>query len=106
MIDLGGYLLVLDAVVEAAHLTHRPVPLFDEGVDLRIAGTFRRFLLLGLLLFVLLRLSGHLIHLIGEESLPHDEGRRRQWEQQRIGQPDRTHQIDGDHRPLYMFCHI
>ena len=29
-----------------------------------------------------------------------------QWEQQRIGQPDRTHQIDGDHRPLYMFFHI
>ena len=44
MIDLGGYLLVLDAVVEAAHLTHRPVPLFDEasisGSPVLLGGSF------------------------------------------------------------------
>ena len=119
MVDLGGDGLVLDAVVEAAHLTQRPLPLLDEVVDLRVAGRLGSLglLLLFLLFLFLLCLAGHLVVLVREDGLAYHKGGNGDHRAQHIVhglaqrqeeaeyQPNHTHQINGDRGAFYMFCH-
>ena len=120
VVDLGGDLLVGNVLVEPAHLGQGPVPLLDQGVDLRVSGGLglRLLLLLGRGLFLRLRLAGDLIGLVREDGLGdyknyqgrHSAGdelhHRVQWEQQRIDQPGHADEIDREHRTLYMLGHI